>query len=441
MANLDLKQFAADKRLLDYLAPKKALLVDPSGQVRGLARKLLKQFGMEPNAVILAESYEEAEKIMATTKPQIVFCEHPIRNRSGLDILQLLKTNHSGVGDRMFVLVSDKNSPTLAAVAAEEDADLLLVKPLSYVAIEEEFLRAIAPKVTSTEYLKTLAQGQKLLEANQAEQSLALFKKAQALDPAPVLSHFYQGQALLSLGNTEQASEAFKAGLGVDPTHHKCSMALYKILFEKKSYQEAYALIRKLSQTFPLNPKRIPEICRLAIINKSYPDIEDIYNLFNSLEEKDDEIGTSVAAGLVIYGKYIITQKDNAKAADILLKATQVSNRKPKIVIEVIRVLLTAGLTSESDALLKKLPDETRALPDVQLLLLDQCDLKEPSTVVMKFCQDLLQQGVKSARVYELFIKHSIKSNRAMDRVEELVSEAETAFPENKELFRSLLKT
>ena len=426
--------------LANFLGAQNALIINGNPGTKRVIRQVLMEMGIKAPNVKVADTYKDGLEMLDKGKPQIVSAEYEIEGKPGLDLLTQMRGYCPSSIDGTFILVSEKNSPSIAAQAAEEEVDAFLTQPFTVTSIKNELTRVFQSKLQVTDYLKTLEKGKTFLKASQFKEAQEVFNAAKKLDSAPAAAWYYEGLIHKKQNEFEKAEACFQDGLKTNPKHFKCLSGLYEVLFEQKKYEPAYQAVKTLNVTHPISPKRLPELIRLYILCRRYTEIEEFYNLFTKTEDRDPVVISYVAAGLVICGKFLLQQGNKPKAVDMLNKAGLVANKHLKILMEVIRSLLTAGFQSEASALIAKLPEEASKSSDLQMLLLEQSNISDPIPNVIKNCQELLAKGVKESRIFEIMITRSIEFKRKRPVIEQLVSDATAAFPDKRQFFEDFLK-
>lgn len=435
---MDVKKFIKDKKVSAFLQGKKVLIVDPSGTVRSLARKITTALELKSGDVKTADSFPESQDLIQKFAPHFLFTDQNYPQGSGFELSDLHKKVVTDSTSRFLIMSSDKASPASAAMAAEEEVDLYLMKPLTYVTLEQEFFKVLEPKITKQDYLMKISNIQSLMGMQKFDEALGEAKAAQKLDTSSCMAFFYEGSIHRAKKDQANAKDAFQAGLKIKADHYKCLVGLYELLMEAQEFGEAYETLKTLTKFHPINPKRIPEIIRLFIITKNFTDLEQSAAFLNTLDKQDEIITTYIGAGLTICGKYFLRQNDKSKAAGILLKAASLVPNKPKIIQEIMRTLFESKLTEEANTLMKKLPDELRDSPDFQLLWLEEVHQTGNAQETLKVCADLLQKKIENPRLHEIMILRSKEMGRSKTVVKELVWKASQAFPEDSAKFEKL---
>lgn len=428
----------ANKPLLDYLSSRIALVVDTSSASRSTVRKLLGSLGMKTSNVDTAENYPEAEEFIQSKKPQIIFSDYALGGKSGLDLFALQKKQYPNRLDTIFFVLSDKNSPMIASRVAEEEADGLIVRPFTFTSLLDKFVEAAREKTLNNEYLQAVEAAKQILAEGKRKEALEAFQKAQTMDEKPVQALFYEGLIHHQDSRITEAMKSFERGLEINPTHYKCLTGLFDLLMETKQYERAYGVGGKISQSYPISPKRIPDFVRLSVMNRKYEDILSYFDLLTSLEATDTTVANSVSAGLVVCAKYFLQKGNTSDAVAALRKAHAACNGKTGIIKEIVVTYYNAGLKDEAKAILSASPPDVKDSTEIRMVELEQAFKDGPMVNALQISLNLIAQGTKDTRIFEIALMSSVAMKRRPESIQELLENACRTFPDKKDFFTKL---
>ncbi len=424
--------------IVAYLATRKALLLDSIGSSRPVIRRLLSSCGVKTANIDVAENFKEAVEKIEKTSPHILFSEYLYEGSSGMDLCELQKKQYPLSFDRVFMTMSEKNSPSIASRVAEEDGDSLLIRPFNYNMLEERFLEVVKAKITPTPAQKAAEQAKALIETEKFEEAEAILGKVCAAPNAPSIAHSYMGLLKRRQKLFDDAVAAFEMGLQVDPKSYRCLMGLFDLRMEQKEFSHAYELGRVCWKEHPLSPTRVQDLIVVSVFNRKFSEVLGYYDFFVQLNEPDSVLQTYLSAGLVVYGKYMLRQSNKDEAVGAFKKAQQVCNQKPIILREIISSMAVAGLAAEVDSMLALIPNDIKDGPEMSVAILEQTNTVGPADKGLQAALGLLQKNVKEWRVFEIAIERSIEIKRKRGSIEELIDEATRLFPDRKEFLDSL---
>ncbi|MEW6056494.1 MAG: response regulator [Bdellovibrionota bacterium] len=438
----DSSQTIQPEKLREYLADKKALVFDYSSASRATVRKILGVFQVKPGNIDAADNYQEAQEKLKTKQPQVIFCDYELGGKqTGLDFFQMVKEIYPSRLDTVFILISERNSDALASQVAEQEVDAMVVRPFTHASLEKKFLEVMSSKVAPSKAQVLIEAGKALLAAKKYDESLKSFQQVNPQDPQSSSALYYQSLVCKALGKPKEQQRLLEEGLKRNPIHYKCLCGLFEVMMEIEEYKKAYGICSTLNQNHPVNPSRIPDFVWLSVVNGEYEDIMNYYQIFTELDAPDDTILTYISAGLVICGKYFLRQSNESNALAAFQKASTVSKNKVSILKEIIITLFKAGMMQPANEYLSRASDEVRHSSEILIAELEGIEKTASIEHVVQRCLELLKQGVKTEKVYELAIQGSRQMNRPANSIQELVDEASLAFPQSKQKFASSTPT
>ncbi len=414
----------------EYLKSAHILIVDQNSSARVGLKKLLVSTGAKLHQIYLASMFEEAEDMIRTYKPGLVFCDYQIEGKFGLDLLQKQRQEHPKETQQcIFILVTGNTSQSAVAQAAEEDIDAYILKPYTIESFMISLNQAIQIKVRPSDYLKLIQAGKELLEKNQFDDAMSTFRAAITKDSKPSLACFYEGLTHFKKTSLDGCEASYKKGIGFNKIHYKCLVGLFDLLMSSKKYEAAYEIVQKIVRFFPANPKRLSTVLKLAIQTKNYSDIDAFYQSFLKIDARNDELIKCVCAALIVCGKHFFEIQDQKMGVDLVQKASVTAARRPTILKKAIETLVQYDQVSEAKQILKRfsIPSEEDPHYAVGSLLISSKELK--ADIVASRGQELLKKGINDLVVYRITIESFEKLGKR-DRAQELQDEAVKLYPE-----------
>ncbi|OFZ79419.1 MAG: hypothetical protein A2583_02945 [Bdellovibrionales bacterium RIFOXYD1_FULL_53_11] len=433
MANLDPKKMA--QLFSAYIGVRKIVIADESSSSRAGLAKTMIDMGAKASLITMASSYSVAESEIARVKPHVVICDYDLGKAMGLTLLQMQRKSQADTKNSLFVLVTGNTSQSAVAQAAEEDVDTFIIKPYTVESIRRSIMQAAILKVYPNDYQKTVDEGKKLLFEAKPDEAIALFDKAMTLHPKPSLACFYKGQAELMKQMMDNAQGDYMEGLAFNKIHYKCMTGLYDLFMQKQMYSEAYDIVKKLSRYFPANPQRLASVMRLAIMTKSYEDIEGFYRNFMDIEARTEELSRYVTAALVVCGKYYFQNDLPSRALELMNKAAITAAGRTKVLREIIITLLSFKQQKQAQDFLNRFPAETRKGADFLSMELVVLDGLVSVSKTIENGRRLLQQDLHDPAVYTVLIRRSNEA-KLFDAAEQLLQTAVQKWPQQAKEFQ-----
>ncbi|MGE0616225.1 MAG: response regulator [Bacteriovoracia bacterium] len=417
-----------------YISTRRIVIADTNASSRaGLARTMI-NLGAKTTNIAILSTYEEAVAEIARNKPQVVICDFDLGKYCGLNLLQEQRKQNPESKDTLFVLVTGNTSQSAVAQAAEEDVDTFILKPYTLEMLRQSMMKAALAKINPSTYHKTIEEGKKLLFGGKPEEAIAIFEKAIPMDPKPALACFYKGQALLAKQVADEAKGSYDKGLDHNKIHYKCLIGLYELLMEQKKFTEAYEAVKKVSRYFPANPQRLTEVLRLAVINQKFEDIERYYQVFTTIDQRNNDLIKYVCAALVVCGKYYLTKSANSRALDLFQKAATTGTGRTKILREIISVLVAKQMINDCEVFLKRFPADTMKGEDFAACEYMIANASLTADLLVDRGRKYIKAGVHDPLVYRILIQRSREAGLS-DYADTLIQEASTRWPAQKDDF------
>lgn len=439
MANPTPEQLAYAK----YLESKKILVMDTSTS-KSTIRKVLVEMGAKNSNLEMVENYSDAVAVLKKNQHTIVWTDQKgdgKEGRTGFDLFNELKNIHPDRLRTIFVIIGDNESSSFAAKAAEVDCDAYIIRPFTFDVLQKKMEEILKIKIKPTDYMKEVEAAKAKIENKNYDEALAILTKAKTLDSSPSLAIYYEGVVSKLLGKNDDAEKFFIEATKLNPGHYKSYAALLELKFEKKLYNDAFDINLKLFTDFPTNPKYIPRFLWLAVYHKKLEVIISFYDSFALMENLDDSVTTSVAAGMVICGKSLIAQNNLNDALEAFNKAYTISKGKQIIIKEILAALLLAGADSQAKSYYTKASEEIRNSKEVFLAeIQNMTNTRVDPSHILARCQAAIKLGHKHPMLYENLIKHSVALKRSNAVIDDLLNTAVQIFPEKKDFFEKLAK-
>lgn len=424
-----------------YIENKQIVIADPGATARQGLFHILKELGAKPQNITLVNQYEDAEAQIQEKRPHVVLADYDLGQRCGLDLFQSQRSQHPQDSKKcLFIIVTSNSSQSAVARSCEEDIDAYILKPFTPDAVRTIIMKSAVQKIQPSEYQLLIEQGKESLEKKNYDEAELLFKKAKGQNPSPTTACYYLGQVSYLKKVTDQSKIYYEEGLNLNKIHYRCLVGLYDLLISKNDQKEAYKIVKRISQYFPANPKRLAEVLKLAIVTQQYDDIEKYYSLFTNLDQRDETLIRYVCAALVICSKHYLEGKvGQSRAIELLHKAAATAGGRTRILREIILTLADHSLAQDAEHFLGRFPPEHQAGNDYAVLkfVVSQCD---PTSVpTPELGRKLLRKGIVDERLYQAIVEGFLRKGKRED-AQDTVIEASNKFPAKKAEFETLLK-
>jgi tetratricopeptide (TPR) repeat protein len=462
-----MKEFDCNKpenyHIKSFYEEKKCLIISPLQMVRILARKLATNVGVRAQNIDMVNNFYEAQKLLKEREHEIVISEYYLgdrvsvdmevdennevnifqfdgRNKYGLDLLDIHKEIHPNRLSSIFVVISDYKSQNVAYKCFEAEAELFLTKPLAYEHLEKGFLKITDQKLYADETMKEVANVKQYVyqgDLGMAHQVLDLIRERNISNT----ELFYtEGLIYSKEGKWEPAINALKEAISMDENHYKSYCALFDTYFSAGMYKDAYETGKILTQKFPINPSRLPNLVKVSLANKEYEDVNNFVQIFMELDDKDPDVSKQLSAGLIVSGKILGQAGHIERAVFNLKKAAEFCEGEKKVLVNALENMIAFKATKEAKALMLKIQEDNAWDQDYDILelkyLLAEEDFGDALTKGLK----LVNKGIKEPEIFVTCLEASISIGRRKDAVEEILENAIKACPEHEEHFQEVLK-
>jgi CheY-like chemotaxis protein len=426
--------------LKKYLGVKTILIADTSGVSRSGLHGVFTKLGAKPNQMILVKSLNQALEVIETRKPHIFVAEFDLGKRCGLDLfIRAREKFPQQAKESIYIIVTNNTSQSSVARAAEEDVDAFIIKPFTPETVGRTIMSAALAKIKPSEYMLAIEAGKKALAAGDFPNAITEFERAMKLDPQPSLACYYLGQTKFVQQLLDEASTLYESGLQYNRIHYKCMVGLYEIFMARKMHAAAYEIVKRISQYFPANPKRLAEVLRLAIVNAKYEDIEGFYKVFINLDERNDMLIKYVCAALIVCGKYYLgAGRSRTRALQLFQNAAATGSGRTKILKEIVFGLVDHNLAKEADGFLGKFPAETHKSEDYLVARFLVIDAGGVRSKTIEEGRALLANNILDPRVYAVMIRRSLEA-QLQPAAETLCRDAIAKYPNLRADFEAIL--
>ncbi len=426
-----------EQEVKEYLLGKKAIIVSPKRQDRSTWKTLVAEAGIEIEDIHLFTSALDALDVMENNKIEVLLTSYQLNEGECLD---LVKKHIERVPDRTdanCIVISDKNSLSISASVAEEEADSYIIKPSSVKKLKELLTKAFYKKCNPSDYDKTIGKACELIGFGQFEKAYMILDEAKGFTPDHALTFCFQGHIKELNRDEEQALIHYKAALNIDPYHHRSLRKSFDLEMKRKNFGQAYEYCKVLFENYPINPRRIPSFIKLSIATNNYDNIIQFCDVVLSIENMMGAAKIPVAAGLAIAGKHLGQSGNNQSAFMALKRALKIAEEKDEIVDNVLESLINIGQAKLVLQYLQKIPviDRSERMEIIELKSLASTGQNQKA---FDYGVKLLSKNVKTQDVFEIMIQSAQKINLEKESLDDLIEQALNTFPLLSEYFLNL---
>lgn len=428
-----------EKLFEKYLAESRIFILDGQPVSRSRLIRLLKELGAREENIIAMSDYNEALEKLDLLRPRIILCDFKLTNGSGFDLLHEYKKINPDDRDQLFILLSSDSCQSLVAQAAEENVDSFILKPFTLDVLKATLISTAIDKLYPSPYIQKIEQGKELLFGGKAKESISLFVEAKQLHNRPTLACFYIGQAELISDSLNGAQSSFTEGLLYNKIHYKCLVSLFDLFYELKKYDEAYDVVKTISQFFPANPERLATVLKLAVQTNNFEDVEGYYELFAGLEEQTEKIFTYICAALVVCGRFYFQNNQSNKALGIFKKLAQTTSGNPKFLRIGIENLIEFGHLKEAKDFLEQFSPNTHDGEDYQIASYLVLQTNDNAISAVNNAIGMISKGMETFGLYLVLIRRALESGQ-LDKASQYLQDGLKLWPDKQALHKIRLE-
>ncbi len=454
------------KRLwMEHMATKKVMIISPDPNIRSLVKAASKNLAIDSKFVQTYSDYSEACHQLKSFSPEIIILDLQSNQETCLKILKVHLKMFPNKSESASIIIG-KGAPSSDFIHAQRFfADCFIQKPISQDSLvksiktclleklllssEEKYLHS---KISS--YFENEFFNEQTKESTQ-EDYLQLITELKSSTKQTPLSLYVQGRSYYLNGNIKEAKELYQEGLNLDPLNYNCLNGLLEAHIQSKDFKEIKLISSKLVKNYPINPTHLPHIAKSFVSTESFEELTNFVDTYISFEKLETMINETypgsklnektiintinqIGICLLAAAKYCSINHGSELAEEIINKCFNVTHLyAPKICNQAINELANMGKVDKALELANQMPPESKG-PELRVIeiLADKSDT--PAGAVISNVMDLINQGVKDVRLYDLAIKKSIEIQRRPSTIEELITDAIGLFPNMNQHFSRL---
>jgi len=432
-----------------FFGDKKAIIVSASGNLRITLRGIVRQLGISANNVLMAQTFEEAAKLIDQQMPEIIITEFSIEEKSCIELVDKQRQHKPIRLKSLSCVISSMDLSVHSSKSLDREIDLHLIQPITADLFEKAVAKIILQKLKPNAKLQLLEKVRLLYSGKKYAEALSIIDAvpAEAQD-AKLL--YYKGSILAEKNDLVAALDCWEHGLDLEPENYWCLKSLFNHFITQKLPLQNYKITLKLLDHHPLNPEWIPHITRIFIANEQYKKVVEYFDVFVNWDNLDEmkqeaeqinDMHATIAACMVISANFIHKMGDKPLAVEALIKSVRLCKDKPKILSQIIISLVKMYEFDQATKFLTMIEegDYSPELYGAELQILN-LDEEADAQEILKQSIGLIEKGIKSEKVYEIAITRSLEVKRSKDRINALVEDACAYFPKREKFFKDLLQ-
>lgn len=437
MSEIDLKDDQMEA-INSFLSDCRILIVDPSKSCRSSITKTLLEMGAKLSNVYTARSYQEAEQLIEVQSIQFIITDYLISRHCSLYLLKKFTEINPNPEKRLFILVTGNSQESTVAEAAEEDVDAFICKPFTGGTLKNYLAESIHRKIEPLRYQKLVNEGKRHLAEENFPGAQESFREAKEEDEKPSLACYYLGKTEELLEDFETAKREFEEGLSHKSIHYKCLVGKFELLTKMGLEIEAFHTVQTLAQHFPISPQRLGKVFELAVYTYHFEEMDNYYELFLSLPHRSETLKKTVAASLVVAGKYLLRQGEQTRAVRTFRCAANANPTAANVLREIIFTLVEYEIFEDAGQFLSKFPEDCRQSEDYKILKFLVDSGGDATLSIVNDGRKLISDGIVHPEVLRVMIRRYREFDKPQ-AAEDLAYKAIRYFPELKEEFLKII--
>lgn len=404
------------------------LLVEPSPSFSTSLQSLLAELGVPLSQVVVCRKCEDALKVIDEKAPRLLVTEFDLGARPGLALVERLEQVIEE-SRRIVIIVTKNSSDSAVAEAAEGAVDAFILKPFSTDSFRRKLTECLQRKARPSDYQKKLNAGRAAYLEGDYQRSLREFQEAKPLDPRPSMACFGMGQNYEKRGDLEAALAAYREGQKLTPLHYKCLAAEFDLLVREKKFDEAYKVVPRLRENYPIPPGRLGDLFSAAVFSYHFDDLPGYYETYLNLDLRSSYLINVMSVGFMTAGRVYLQRGDAPAAMKFFELGLSVRGRDITYLEPIFDEFMRAGAFKEAEAFLG------RALPaDVGSKLHNQMKFRVeqrrlPVEQWVERGRKLILGDEANPEIYRLVVEGLVQMGRGT-LAESVIAQAVKEFPD-----------
>jgi tetratricopeptide (TPR) repeat protein len=413
---------------------KRILICDPYHLANSLIKKTLTFYGADFPNIHTTQTIEDSLNTIESINPDYIFSFHRDKKSDNCESLFLrhLELRNDRSEASFFLMVKEDNALYASAFKRKYSLNGLSFEPFTVESVEKSILTMLKRNVPANEYLECMNKGQTLYNGGFYKDAEEYFLKAEvfaSFDPADAI--FYQGVAQAKLKNEKDALHSWNRALEYCSHHAKSLRELFLYHHKKKEFERAYELQSILIHNHPLDPMLIPHFILVSVRMKKYGEIYNLALHFQKLNYKVKETERSIAAGLIMSGRFFIANKEIDLGRKILLKAAELAETNFDMFQNISTGLLDGNFFVDAYEIIAQKVEENPSNVDFRILEIDLLYKANELSSTLERGMKLINEEVYHSNLYQNVIMASIKIGRNKKTILDLLDRACSLFPED----------
>lgn len=426
-------------KIKSYLKDKKILLVSEVSTDRAAWKRVFLEYGAGVNNFYNALTLDEAEEFLEEQQVDILFTSDLVEEQTTMELVSLHIEKVPDRSSGCCFMSTEKNSLAVAAHAAENDIDGLLIKPYNQQDLLDLIEYALEEKVTMNKETKLFHSILADIRSEEIELAEAKIKQYIEKRPTSPFPFYLSGLVCEERNNPDEAIESYYKALEQDPENHKVLCRMFDLFVDNKDFEQAYPCAEILCENYPINPDRIPNLIRASLATKNYQSLIDFCEMILALDDDLTGIHRPVAAALALSAKRMTIDSEKR---DLVVKASakalELVDASSSIYVAALENLLEVKNYRAVSSVLEKIPSDDM---NDDLLAIELRFIYEQGSADKAFikAQTLVKLNKANEKTYEILLRSGKEIGKDKQKLEDIVFDAAKEFPDLKDQFLAII--
>lgn len=340
--------------LRSYLGERDILVVDENTASRDRIVEKLCQLEVDEASIHSTANYEDAKQFIINRDVAIIFSDLHFQGGSASMLFEEIRQKNHNSSKVLLIIVTSDMSKNAMAEAVEATVDSFILKPFTSEYFTDCLYSSIQLKLEPGPYLEKIEKARHAIDKLDFVNALTTLQSALSDHLKPSLALYYTGEIKIQQEQKKAAKTEYLKGLSYNNLHFRCLLGLFTMLKKDGNGHDAYQVGKKIVKYFPCNEERISHIIRLAVSTDNFQDMEFFFNIYQSIERKNQLLSQYIGAGMYIAGKHFLLNDDVPRALRHFNSTLSCCNDFSRYFGAIIELLIEHRLMNEAEVFLDK---------------------------------------------------------------------------------------
>ncbi|EQC50632.1 lipopolysaccharide assembly protein LapB [Bacteriovorax sp. DB6_IX] len=431
-----------DEKLLAKLEAKfgkfRILIVSSNKTMKSTFKRAFTALNFKMANIAVAEDYSEACKIIKEDAPHILVTSLYLKDdKTAMDLFAIHREYFPTSLKNFFFVTTEIEEHYISSLEHEYEFDALLQGQFSFQQYVQTFSKTLEKKLNPTKSDVLVAKVKEQIRAKEYDKGLAMIAASEDLQINEIDKLNLEADIYFKKNEPQEALKRYREVLNFDARNFNALVNTISINFSDKNYGVAYEYTQKFLENFSAPPNYLPIILKVLLFNKEYFKIIKLCKEYDQDDRIDLHVKLNIAAALALCGKSLITSNLDV-ATEAFERAISISGGQSFNILQMVvtSLLAKSELHEKAVGFVEKYRANFIKMNQFIALEYDVMAPRRSAQENISEGMQLINQNVKSYKIYETIITSSVKTGRRKEVIEDLVFEACKEFPDYSEQFK-----